>query len=103
MDWTLIETDSDLLCGNRVKRHHIRKFIRLEMWEVIQEQWVLLLDHTPPLSFSASWVGGGLDPLATTGTVRHHGTEGPVAVPTHVIPRLSPGPGTVEAALGVQP
>ena len=68
---------------------------------VIKEQWVLLLDHTPPLSFSASWVGGGLDPLATTGTVRRHGTEGPV--PTHVIPRLSPGPGTVEAALGVQP
>ena len=101
MDWTLIETDSDLLCWNRVKRHQIRKLIRLEIWMVIKEQWVLLLDHTPPLSFSASWVGGGLDPLATTGTVRRHGTEGPV--PTHVIPRLSPGPGTVEAALGVQP
>ena len=59
------------------------------------------VDHTPPLSFSASWVGGGLNPLATTGTVRRHGTEGPV--PTHVIPRLSPGPGTVEAALGSNP
>ena len=101
MDWTLIETDPDLLCGKGVKRHHRTKLLRLEIWGVIEEQWVLLLDHTPPLSFSASWVGGGLDPLATTGTVRRHGTEGPV--PTHVIPRLSPGPGTVEAALGVQP
>ena len=71
MDWTLIETDSDLLCGNRVKRHHIVKLIRLEIWAGWFRNngcYWLTTPHpspSPPLGWVEGWTP--LQPLAPSG------------------------------------
>ena len=71
MDWTLIETDSDLLCGDRVKRHHVVKLIRLEIWAGWFRNngcYWLTTPHpspSPPLGWVEGWTP--LQPLAPSG------------------------------------